>query len=128
MIVRDLEKLVNTRRDVNWGNGKSRRFLLESDGMGYSFTETTVNAGTSSRLEYKNHLETCYCIEGEGEIVSVESEKKYPIKPGVLYALDKHDDHYLTATTDLKLVCVFSPALTGQETHVLTDDASSSCY
>lgn len=125
MIVRELERIINTKRDVDWGNGKSRRFLLASDAMGYSFTETTVNAGTSSRLEYKNHLETCYCIEGEGEIVGVENDQKYQLKPGVMYALDKHDEHYLKATTDMKLVCVFSPALTGQESHSLNDDASS---
>ncbi|MYW11171.1 L-ectoine synthase, partial [Streptomyces sp. SID2563] len=50
MIIRDLE----TVKSVDWGNGLSRRFLTESDGVGYSITDTTVRAGTKSRLEYRN--------------------------------------------------------------------------
>ena len=51
---------------VQWGNGTSHRFLLEADGMGYTVTDTVVKAGTKSLIEYKNHLEACYCIEGSG--------------------------------------------------------------
>ena len=38
-----------------------------------------------------------------------------------MYALDKHEPHYLIAApdTDLRLVCVFSPALVGNEAHNL---------
>lgn len=41
----------------------------------------------------------------------------YKITPGTLYALDKHDNHYLRAKTDLVLVCTFNPALVGNEVH-----------
>lgn len=68
MIVRNLAELIGTERDVAWGNGQSRRFLLERDGMGYTVTDTTILANTESWLEYKNHKEACYCIEGSGEI------------------------------------------------------------
>ena len=34
-----------------------------------------------------------------------------------MYTLDKHDRHELIATTDLRIVCVFTPALVGEETH-----------
>ena len=34
-----------------------------------------------------------------------------------MYALDQHDRHTLRVRTDLHLVCVFNPALTGGETH-----------
>ncbi len=62
MIIRNLDEV----KTVEWGNGLSRRFLLEADGMGYTVTDTIVDKGTKSRLEYKNHLEACYCIEGSG--------------------------------------------------------------
>jgi L-ectoine synthase len=41
--------------------------------------------------------------------------------PGTLYALDQHDAHFLVASPheDLRLVCVFSPALNGDEVHRL---------
>lgn len=124
MIVRSIDDIVNSERDVFWGNGQSRRFLVESDNMGYSVTDTIINAGTTSLLEYKNHLEACYCIEGEGE-VKTEHGEVHPIKPGTIYALDKNDKHYLTAYTTMRLVCVFLPALKGNETHNLRGGASS---
>ncbi|MFF0885096.1 ectoine synthase [Streptomyces sp. NPDC003456] len=119
MIVRRLDSV----RCVDWGNGLSRRFLTESDGLGYTVTDTIVRAGTKSRLEYRRHLEACYCIEGSGEIVDM-SGNSHPITPGTLYALDQHDAHWLVADPDqdLRLVCMFTPALRGDESHNL--DAS----
>lgn len=114
MIIRNLAEIPT----IDWGNGLSRRFLLEADRMGYSITDTTVQAGTKSRLQYRRHLEACYCIEGEGEVVDEEGNS-HPLTPGVLYALDKHDQHFLVAGphTDLRLICVFTPALKGDEHH-----------
>lgn len=125
MIVNELNNIINTERDIEWGNGRSRRFLIEKDSMGYSLTDTTVAAGTESLLEYKNHKETCYCIEGEGEVEA--NGVVYPIKPGTMYALDHNDPHYLRAKTDLRLICVFTPPLKGHESHNLKDSVSS-CY
>ncbi|MER7757597.1 ectoine synthase [Kitasatospora sp. NPDC097643] len=124
MLIRDLDDV----KTVEWGNGVSRRFLLASDGLGYSLTDTIVNAGTKSRLEYRNHLEACYCIAGSGEVIDMDGNA-HPITPGRLYALDEHDAHYLVASPheDLRLVCVFSPALRGDEVHQL-DAHSSSAY
>jgi L-ectoine synthase len=124
MIVRRLAEVTT----VDWGNGLSRRFLLESDGMGYTVTDTTVRAGTKSRLEYRRHLEACYCIEGNGEVVDVVG-RSYPLEPGTFYALDAHDAHFLIAApeSDLRLVCVFTPALRGNEIHKL-DEAEFSHY
>ncbi|MEV4318166.1 ectoine synthase [Actinocrispum sp. NPDC049592] len=124
MIVRNLEQA----KTVEWGNGLSRRFLLASDGMGYTMTDTIVRAGTKSRLEYRNHLEACYCISGSGEVVDVNGDT-HPIVPGTLYALDRHDAHFLVAAPDedMRLVCVFSPALQGDEVHDL-DSAEFSHY
>lgn len=125
MIIRKLSEITNTKRDVAWGNGQSRRFLVERDGMGYSLTDTIINAGSESLLEYRNHMEACYCIEGEGE-VEVDGVV-YPIQPGTMYALDKHDKHYLRAKTTLRLICVFTPSLKGTEYHNIINSRSS-CY
>jgi L-ectoine synthase len=125
MIIRTLSEIINTERDIAWGNGQSRRFLLEKDGMGYSLTDTIIEAGTSSLLEYKNHWEACYCISGEGEVEA--DGVVYAIQPGTMYALDKHDKHYLRAKTTLRLICVFTPPLQGNESHKLKN-GQSSCY
>lgn len=126
MIIRSLEEIIGTARDVDWGNGNSRRFLIEKDGMNYSLTDTITKAGTRSLLEYKNHLEACYCIEGRGEVHDPATGEVHEISPGTMYALDKHDKHYLVANDDLRLVCVFQPALNGDESHRLSADGSSS--
>ncbi|WP_342235478.1 ectoine synthase [Inquilinus sp. OTU3971] len=122
MIIRRLSDV----KTVEWGNGLSRRFLLNADGMGYSLTDTVVRAGTRSLLEYRNHLEACYCIEGRGMVEDLDGTL-HPIEPGVMYALDRHDAHYLIAdpNEDLRLVCVFSPALQGDERHSLAGEVSS---
>ena len=126
MIFRKLSDIEDTERDIAWGNGQSRRFLLARDGMGYSLTDTVVAAGTESLLQYRNHLETCYCIEGEGEVEDMDGNI-YPLVPGTMYALDEHDKHYLRARTDMRLVCVFAPALSGAEAHD-TSNTDGSTY
>jgi L-ectoine synthase len=124
MIVRRLSEVPT----VDWGNGLSRRFLVEADGMGYTVTDTTVRAGTKSRLEYRRHLEACYCIAGSGEVVDANGQS-HVLEPGTMYALDRNDPHFLIAAPheDLRLVCVFTPALQGHETHKL-DSAEFSHY
>lgn len=122
MIVRQLDSVTT----VEWGNGLSRRFLVEADGMGYTVTDTIVRAGTKSRLEYRHHLEACYCIAGSGEVIDTAGTS-HPIVPGTLYALDQHDAHWLVASPheDLRLVCMFTPALQGEERHSLDGDEFS---
>ena len=117
MIVRSLEEVKGTERDVGTPNWASRRLLLKSDGMGFSLHETTVFPGTETSICYANHLEAVYCIEGEGEVETLEDGKVHPIRPGVVYALDRHDRHYLRAKTTMRLVCVFNPPLAGREVH-----------
>jgi L-ectoine synthase len=118
MIVRTKEELAGTERDMNGPGWRSVRLILRDDGMGCSVHDTTVREGTEMHLQYKNHFETNYCVGGEGEVVDVATGRTFPISPGTVYALDQHDQHILRALRgDLKLVCVFTPPLSGRETH-----------
>ena len=117
MIVRTLDDVVGTDRDVAGGSWRSRRLLLRRDGLGFSLHDTTVAAGTELNLQYRHHLEACYCLEGEAELVDLATGERHAIGPGTMYALDAHDRHTLTVQQELRLVCVFNPALTGGETH-----------
>ncbi|MEU0050654.1 ectoine synthase [Streptomyces sp. NPDC006184] len=111
---------------VQWGNGTSYRLLTEADGMGFTVCETLVRKGTSSALQYRRHLEACFCTGGSGEVVTASGER-YKITEGTIYALDKNDAHYLIASDyeDLRLISVFSPALRGDEKHTLSSDGFS---
>ncbi|TRY26914.1 ectoine synthase [Brevibacillus sp. LEMMJ03] len=116
MIVKHLEEIVGTADDIDTPTWNSRRFLLKRDNMGFSLHDTIIKAGTETLIWYKNHLEAVYCIEGEGEIEVVGGET-YPIQPGMMYALNGHEKHYLRAKTAMRMVCVFNPPLTGREVH-----------
>lgn len=119
MIVRTLQDAEQSNRrivspDANW---ESTRLLLKEDQMGFSFHITTIYAGADFGMHYQNHLESVYCISGEGEVETVTDGKKYPIAPGTIYILDKHDKHILRAFSEMKMACVFNPPLHGKEVH-----------
>ena len=126
MFVRSLNDVEKTDYFVDWGNGTSHRMLTEADGMGFTVCHTVVKKGSESLLEYRNHLEACYCIGGEGEVEDMNGNV-YPIKVDDIYVLNQHDKHYLRGgkDTDLILVSVFNPPLKGTERHNLKGDGSS---
>ncbi|NYI03606.1 ectoine synthase [Allostreptomyces psammosilenae] len=127
MLIRSVAELSGTKYEVEWGNGTSWRLLTAGDNMGFTVCHTVVRAGTSSLLEYRAHLEACYCLAGSGEIEDADGTV-HRITPGVLYALDRHDRHHLRADphTDLTLISVFNPPLHGTERHLLDRDEASS--
>lgn len=119
MIVRRLEDIVGTDREVHAENGNwvSRRFVLDADKAGFSFHETIIKANTETRIWYKHHVEAVYCVGGTGEIEDLKSGEVHAIKDGTLYLLNDHDEHLLRGFTDMRLVCAFNPPVTGQEMH-----------
>jgi L-ectoine synthase len=117
VIVRSPADIEGTERDVSGDGWRSRRLLVRGDGMGFSLGDTTVAAGQELRLQYRHHLEACYCLEGEAEIEELDTGRRHMVRPGTLYALDRHDAHVIRVRSELRLICVFNPALTGRETH-----------
>jgi len=118
MIVRNVKDVIGTDLEVKTDNWLSRRVLLKKDGMGFSFHETIIFPGTETHIQYRNHLEAVWCVEGDGEVETIADGKKYKLEPGVVYALNENDDHYLRGGKEpLRVICVFNPPLTGQEVH-----------
>ena len=119
MIVRDFDDIVKNDRDrvVSDAQWSSVRMLLADDGMGFSFHITFLEAGSEHEFEYKNHFESVYCMQGTGSITDLATGETHRIRPGVMYALDKHDRHILRAEEELIMACCFNPPVTGQEVH-----------
>jgi L-ectoine synthase len=119
MIVRNLSDARKTHRRIVSpdGNWESTRLVLKEDQMGFSFHVTTIYQDADFQMHYQNHLESVYCISGEGEVETLTDGKKHPIKPGTIYILDKHDKHVLRAFTEMTMACVFNPPLNGKEVH-----------
>ena len=117
MIIRTLDEVIGTERDVAGEGWRSRRLLLKRDAMGFSLHDTVVEAGWEKEMEYANHLEACYLLQGEAEITDLASGQQYQLGPGrstpsrTTTAIGCSED-------ELRLVCVFNPALSGPEVHV----------
>ncbi|MEW1962811.1 ectoine synthase [Microbacterium sp. NPDC077644] len=117
MIVRTLDEITDTDADIKTENWRSKRIVLAKEGVGFSVHETTLYAGTVSRFWYANHIEAVFVVEGEGEITDLGTGETHQLAPGSLYLLNDHDKHEVRPRTDLRVVCVFNPPVTGREVH-----------
>jgi L-ectoine synthase len=117
MIVKRLEDVVGTKGEAHGDKWHSLRLLHQEDGMGVTLTDSILEAGFQMKLRQKNHLEACYCLEGEGTVEELDSGMVHEIRAGTLYAMDHHDRHRIRATTRMRVVCTFFPALNGREVH-----------
>ena len=119
MILKKLDALLGTDREITAPNGNwvSRRFLLKNENVGFSFNDTLIYAGTETFIWYKHHLEAVYCVSGRGEIHDLETDIIHPVADGTMYVLNGHERHYLRAVETMRMICVFTPPLTGSEVH-----------
>ena len=117
MIVKTRDDVIGTKGEARGDGWWSLRLLHEEDGMGVTLTDSILEPGFDMVLWQKNHLEACYCLEGEGTVEELDSGVTHEIKPGTLYAMNDHDRHRIRAKTRLHLICTFHPALTGNEVH-----------
>ena len=134
MIIRNLEDARASDRNVKSEGWESARLLLAEDKMGFSFHITTLYAGAELKLHYRNHVEAVMILEGEGTIEDLDTGETHALKPGTIYALDKHDRHIIRPESQIVCACVFNPPVTGREVHdetgaypaaELTDDLST---
>lgn len=129
-IIRTIDDIIGTKRDVAWGNGFSRRMLVKSDGLGFALCQTLGNANTDSALQYRNHFESCYYVSGSGEYVWASG--RHPIETGdalaTVFIMDKNDAHRMVIRDESICLSVFTPPIKGHETHNLKEGADASSY
>ncbi|MFI6362520.1 ectoine synthase [Nocardia sp. NPDC050630] len=117
MIVRSTAEITGTERDVAGQGWRSKRIVLGGDGVGFSFHETSIEAGTVHEFHYRHHVEAVWLIEGEGTLTDLDNGVSYELAPGSMYLLDGHERHRLQVRTAMRMMCVFNPPVTGQEVH-----------
>jgi L-ectoine synthase len=117
VIVRTLQEIEESDRDVEAPTWRSRRFVLAADGVGFSLHDTVLRAGTITDMWYQHHIEAVYCIDGTGSLEDLDNGVTYAVAAGTMYLLDGNERHRVTADTDLRMVCVFNPPCTGREVH-----------
>ncbi|MEU7767469.1 ectoine synthase [Nocardia sp. NPDC049190] len=117
MIVRTTAEITDTERDVAGRGWRSKRIVLGGDGVGFSFHETTIEAGTVHEFHYRYHVEAVWLVEGEGTLTDLDNGDTYELAPGSMYLLDGHERHRLEVRSTMRMMCVFNPPVTGQEVH-----------
>ncbi|UBH06282.1 L-ectoine synthase [Leucobacter sp. Psy1] len=117
MRVVQLNDLNNTDRDVTSETWRSRRMVLAKEGVGFSFHDTVIYAGTTSTFHYQNHVEAVYCVQGTGTLTNEETGETFPLRDGTMYLLDGNEKHTVQADSELRMACVFNPPVTGREVH-----------
>ncbi|MBP2451596.1 ectoine synthase [Mycolicibacterium lutetiense] len=117
MIVRTTADITGTDRDVADGTWRSKRIILAGDGVGFSFHETTIEAGSVNEFHYQHHVEAVWVIEGTGVLTDLETGQQYPLADGTMYLLNNNDRHRVTCDEQLRMLCVFNPPVTGREVH-----------
>jgi len=119
VIVRNLADIRTSEHNVMSENNtwESARMLLNKDGMGFSFHVTTLYAGAEIELQYLNHFESVFIMQGKGTIEDLANGEMHDLLPGVIYALDQHDQHILRIEEEIICACVFNPPVSGREVH-----------
>ncbi|OWK33820.1 ectoine synthase [Sphingomonas dokdonensis] len=117
MIVRKLKDIRKTDKNVRSKGWASARMLLKDDNMGFSFHVTTMFAGAELKMHYQNHLESVLVLKGTGTIEDLGTGEVHRLEPGVMYALNAHDEHIVRPETDILTACTFNPPVTGREVH-----------
>jgi L-ectoine synthase len=74
-----------------------------------------VAAGSVLRFNYRNHSETVYCLAGRATLTDINNNRELRVRPRTLYVARIGDDHSLCIEDDTRFLCIFEPALVGQE-------------
>jgi L-ectoine synthase len=73
MFVRTTSQLVVAKGRIEADGWSSYRLLHREDGMGVTLTDAVLEPGLDRVWWYKHHLETVYCIEGEGTLEDLQT-------------------------------------------------------
>jgi L-ectoine synthase len=116
MVIKRKADLLGTSHHVKNRAYETVRFLLEPDGAGVTVTDITLAPNIEEAYGYEKHIEIAYCISGRAQLKDLKSSKTYIIEPGVMWFARPGETFTFVASEPTRLICVFNPAFTGQET------------
>ena len=119
MFVRSVEGVRAAGGEKTLANGDviASRLLTAEDGLGFSLSEVTVKAGAKLDLWYKHHWEANLILEGTLQLTNRQNNTTHQLTPGGVYCVGPNDPHTLQPESDVKLLAVFNPPLSGEEKH-----------
>lgn len=119
MFVKSADAMRQAGQEIALGYGYARtiRMLTKADDIGFGFSDVHLDAGGEAILWYKHHWEANHVISGNGAVTDLASGETWRLEPSVSYTVGPKDRHRLRANTDLHLLSIFCPSLTGNERH-----------
>ena len=119
MFVKSVDEMRQAGMEMNTADGQARtiRMLTKADGVGFGLSHVSLAAGAEANLWYKHHWQANHVISGTGEVTDLGRGQTWALGPSVAYTVGPEDRHRLRAHSDMLLLSVFSPPLTGDEQH-----------
>ncbi|MGE6778727.1 ectoine synthase [Vreelandella titanicae] len=115
-VMRPLE-IKNNCINLKTASFTSLRVVTKKYNSLFSIHDTTIYKDEILELCYRKNEEYVYIIEGEGEIYDYNTQKNYKLEPNTIYHVSENDKHRLIAKTNLRGICIFTPACRGDIEH-----------
>jgi L-ectoine synthase len=119
MFVRTIDDIraLDGEKILGGGAVKALRLVTAADDMGFSVSDVTLKAGTDITLWYKNHWEANLILEGHLNLTHQTTNEQHQLEFGDVYCVGPNDPHRITCKTEVKLLAIFNPPLSGDEKH-----------
>ena len=117
MFVKTIEDVRAAGMEVVVADGlaTSQRYLTAADELGFSFHSVLLKAGVGGDLWYKNHWEGNLVLDGSMEVKDYATDQVHELGPGSLYLVGPKDRHHVNPLSDVHIITIFDPPLTGKE-------------
>ncbi|MGE0211096.1 MAG: ectoine synthase [Parvibaculaceae bacterium] len=119
MFVKRADEMRRAAKEIIAANGQARtlRMLTKADGIGFGFSDVHFAAGAEATLWYKHHWEANHIVSGTGEVNDLTTGETWRLEPSMAYNVGPKDRHRVRAHTDIHILSVFCPPLSGDEQH-----------
>ena len=119
------EAVRGTSRHVRTHAYETFRFLLASDDVGATVTDIVLAPGVEEVYGYDRQIEIAYCLEGRAQMTDLGTNAVHLVEPGTLWVSRKGERFRFVASQPTRLICVFVPPFSGEETGFAEDPSSS---
>lgn len=131
LLMKSLDEVIDSDRNVPFENGFSRRFLAAPDGYNISFHNTFCSTKFSKHLQYLNNKEVVYFIKGQGEYVWENGKRRHDFDSekhhGTMFLVANNAHEVKIGARDSIAICLFFPPLMGNE-RLKTGQENGSSY
>ena len=119
MFVRTAEDVRAAGREqvIDDGHATVQHYVTQADGVGFSVHSVLLAAGSDLDLWYKHHWEANVVLKGSCDVTDRASGEVHSLGADDFYLVGPKDRHRFQARTDVHILSIFDPPITGTEVH-----------